>query len=337
MDEQLEKELRFHLDQHASDLIAQGCSPEEARRQARLAVGGPEQVKEECRDARGTRWLEDLWQDIRYALRTLRQRPGFSIVALLTLAIGIGATTAMFTVLYGVLLKPLSYPEPQRLVALHTHLEKFGDVWRFSILDFQDFKDQSRTLALGAWSFTGATISEPGEAEYVEAREVSAELFSVLGVPLSLGRSFLPSEDQRSGPLVAIISDSLWRRRYAASASVIGARLVYDGKPYTIVGVAPPGLRLDGEPDVLLPWRKMRTSAVEIALLEFYMLWDGCKPAPLWRERGPNRPSLPRISLASIRNPMLGSTCFPTLCNRNWRETLVPLFGSCWVPSPSYC
>jgi predicted permease len=253
MEQQLEKELRFHLDQHTNDLIAQGYSPDEARRQARLAVGGPEQVKEECRDARGTRWLEDLLQDIRYALRTLRQRPGFSVVALLTLAIGIGATTAMFTVLYGVLLKPLAYPDPQRLVALHTRVEKFGDMWNFSNPDFQDFRDQTRSLAVAAWTYTGATMSEPGEAEYVEARQVSAELFSVLGIQVSLGRSFLPSEDQRGAAPVAIISDSLWRRRYEGKPSAIGGRLVYDGTSYTIVGIAGPGFRLDGEADVLTP------------------------------------------------------------------------------------
>src|SRR5271170_224258 len=99
LEEQLDKEMRFHLDEHANDLVARGYDPDEAKRQARLALGGPEQVKEECRDARGTRWLEDLLQDFRYALRTLRQRPGFAAVTLCTLALGIGATTVMFSVI----------------------------------------------------------------------------------------------------------------------------------------------------------------------------------------------------------------------------------------------
>src|ERR1051326_6765693 len=117
-EEELEKELRFHLDEHTADLIAQGYSPDEARRQARLALGGPEQVKEQCRDARGTRWLEDLLQDFRYGLRTLRQRSGFAAVAILTLALGTGATTIMFTVINSVLLRPLAFPEADRLVSL---------------------------------------------------------------------------------------------------------------------------------------------------------------------------------------------------------------------------
>src|ERR1700674_3784483 len=135
MEEQLEKELRFHLDQHASELIAQGQAPDEARRQARLALGGPEQVKENCRDARGTRWLEDLLKAFLYAIRTLRKHPGFGARALLTPALGSGATTVMFTVINGVLLKPLPYPEANRLVSLQEQTEwstQWGNMWSFT-------------------------------------------------------------------------------------------------------------------------------------------------------------------------------------------------------------
>jgi predicted permease len=253
MEAQLEKELSFHLEQHISQLVARGLDPDEARRQARLALGGPEQVKEKCRDARGTRWLEDLLQDTRYALRTFRQRPGFTVVALLILALGIGATTVMFAVINGVLLRPLSYPEPERLVTLRGFTEAVGEFWGCSSPDFIDAKRQSQTLALAAWSYSGGTISEPGEPEYVNGRQISAELFSTLGISPLEGRVFRPDEDRPGAAAVAIISYGLWQRDFGGAPSAIGRSLVYDGKPYTVVGIAPAGLQLDGEADVYTP------------------------------------------------------------------------------------
>jgi predicted permease len=258
MEEQLEKELRFHIDQHAADLIAGGQHPDEARRQARLALGGPEQVKEQCRDARGTRWLEDLWQDFRYALRTLRQKPGFAAVTLATLALGIGATTVMFTVVNGVLLKPLPYPDPSRLVAVHGQTETWNVALygqqNLAYYDFLDCQHDSRLLALAGWLYNAGTMSEPGEAEHVEEFQASSNLFSVLGVPLFLGRAFLPEEDRAGGAPVAILGYSLWQRRFGGSPAAIGASLVLDEKRYTVVGVTRPGFRLeDQEADVYTP------------------------------------------------------------------------------------
>jgi predicted permease len=259
MEEQLDKELRFHLDQHTADLIAQGHDLAEARRLAHLAFGGPEQVKEECRDARGTRWLEDLWHDFRYALRTLRQRPGFAAVALLTLALGTGATTVMFTLVNGVLLKPLPYPDPERLVTLSEQTPKitspiWGNLWAFAYPNFLDCKRESHSLDLAAWRYTGGTVSNHGEAEHVDGFQVSSDLFSVLGVPLSSGRAFLPQEDRLNAAPVIIISYGLWQRLFQGSPLAIGKSLALDGKPYAIVGITSAGFRLIGdEADVFTP------------------------------------------------------------------------------------
>ncbi len=254
MDEQLEKELSFHIEEHSSDLIAQGYDPDEARRRARLDLGGPEQVKEQCRDQRGTRWFDDLLQDFRYALRMLRKNPGFATVALITLALGTGATTVMFTVVNGVLLKPLSYPDPERLVALHGKVEQFGEPWGFSYPDFLDYQSEGQAVGpMAAWTYGGGTISEAAKAEYVEGREISSDLFSVLGVPLVRGRAFLRDEERRGAAPVAIISHSLWQRVYGGRPETIGRSITLDGKSYTIVGIAPANFQLDGEADVFTP------------------------------------------------------------------------------------
>jgi predicted permease len=258
LEEQLDKELRFHIEQHVSDLVARGYDLREARRQARLSLGGPEQVKEECRDARGTRWLEDLAQDLRYALRTLRQHPGFAAVALLTLALGIGATTVMFTLINGVLLKPLPFPSPDRLLTLNEQTKgitdyRWGDLWAYSYPNYLDCKRASNSLDMAAWRYNGGTVSAPGEPEHIDAAEISSELFSVLGVTLFRGRAFLPDDDRPGAAPVAIISHALWQRHYGGSATAIGKPLVFEGSSYTVVGVAPPGFRLGWDLDVFTP------------------------------------------------------------------------------------
>ena len=284
LEQRLDQELSFHLDQHIADLIARGLDPGEARRQARLALGGPEQVKEDCRDVRATRWLEDLLQDLRYALRTLRQRPGFAAVALLTLALGSGATTTMFAVLNGVLLKPLAYPDPDRLVTVHGRTGKYGDQWGFSYLDFLDSARESRSLAIAAWTYGGGTITAPGQAEYVEARQISSNLFSVLGLPLLRGRAFQPEEDRPGAAPAIIISDGLWQRRFGGRPSAIGASLSFDGKLYTVVGIAPPGFQLEAGADVLVPLGQTTEPRMNVRAARFIHVVARLRPSVAFAE-----------------------------------------------------
>ena len=257
MERRLDQELDFHLDQHAQELIARGVDPEEAHRQARMAMGGPEQMKEECRDARGTRWLEDFWQDLRYAVRTLRQRPGFAAVALLTLALGIGATTVMFTLINGVLLKPLPYSDPDRLVFVQEKTDwsnQFGNLWAYAYPNYLDCKREVRSLELAASRWQTGTISEPGDAENISGREITWDFLPTLGVGVYRGRTFLPEDDRSGAPPVAIIGYSLWQRHFGGSENALGSRLVFDGMSYTVIGVMPANFRWSyDELDILTP------------------------------------------------------------------------------------
>src|ERR1051326_3935441 len=145
MENGLEKELAFHLEQHANELVGRGYKPEEAWRLARLALGGPEQVKEKCRDARGTRWFEDLLQDLRYAIRILRQRPGFTAISVLTLALGIGAITAIFSAVYPILFDPLPYPRSKKIMTIW-YAASDGTRARQSFGNYQELSARSRSF-----------------------------------------------------------------------------------------------------------------------------------------------------------------------------------------------
>ena len=238
MEEQLEKELRFHLEQHAADLMARGLDPQEARRRARLALGGSEQVKESCRDARGTRWLEDLLQDFRYALRSLGKKPGFAAVSVLTLALGIGASTAIFSAVNPILFESLPYPHAGRIVMLWDVFN--GARSRVTFHSYRELVERSRSFdAIAVMKPWQPTMTGPAQPERLEGQNVSASFFRALGVSPALGRDFQQSDDQFHGPNVAILSDALWRRRFGGDSSILDHQITLDDNLYTVIGVMP--------------------------------------------------------------------------------------------------
>jgi predicted permease len=282
MEDQLDNELAFHIEQLTADLVARGHSPAEARRLARLELGGPEQVKEECRDARGTRWLEDFFQDVRYAVRTLRQRPGFAAVALLSLALGTGATTVMFSLIDGVMLKPFAYRDPARLLRLWEQTDyntPGGNIWAFTYPAYLDCKSGVPALDMAAWYFHQGTLGAPGAPEYDDGVYVSPDLFSLLGVNVALGRTFQPEEDRPGAEPVALIGDRLWQRRFGGSREVLGAHLVFDGQPYTVVGVTQPGFRLEDDAfDVITPIGQMPSKLLQGRRWHGFHVWARLRP-----------------------------------------------------------
>ncbi len=248
VESEMETELRFHVETYAEDLIRSGIPREEAMRRARLEFGGLGQVKEECRDARGTRWLQDLLQDFRYAVRILAQKPGFAAVTLLTLALGTGVTTVMFTVVNGVLLRPLPYADPGRLVELQEKTDwstQQGDLWAFAYPNYLDCKRESRSLDLAAWAYNGGTVSRESGAEYVDGFEISASLLPVLGVTPLRGRAFLPEEDELGAAPAIIISYGLWQRLFEGSLEAIGGHLVFERKVLHGSGHHAPGVPVE--------------------------------------------------------------------------------------------
>src|SRR5215210_1970901 len=191
LDRELDDELRFHLERQIESNVAAGMSPEEARLAALRDFGGDQQAKEECRSARGTRFVEELFQDIRYGVRVLLKAPGFTFVAVLTLALGIGATTAIFTMVNSVLLRQLPFKNPERLVWVWS-VRAESDARPFTLPEFIDYRDQNRTLeGLAAFTTWSANLTDEGDAERIQGTRVSAHFFRLLGVEPVAGRTLL--------------------------------------------------------------------------------------------------------------------------------------------------
>src|SRR5215813_2420197 len=249
LEEELEKELRFHLDQHTADLTAQGLDPEEARRRARLALGGPEQVKEQCRDARGTRWLEGLLQDLRFGARTLMKNPGFAFVAVITLAAGIAANTTIFSVADALILRPFRFPHQERLVMVWERSAAQGDSDRGSVApgNFNDWREQSQSFErLVAIHMLYFDLTGAHQPERFGCYGVSAGFFDALGVKPALRRTFLPDEDETGRDQVVVLKHSLWERRFGSDPNIVGRTLTLNTKTFTVIGVMPPDFNFPG-------------------------------------------------------------------------------------------
>jgi putative ABC transport system permease protein len=235
----LDEELRSHLDMLTEENIRAGMPPQEARRAARIEVGGIDRLKEQVHEVQAGNWLHSIASDCRYGVRQLRKNPGFAAVAILTLALGIGANTALFSVVNGVLLNPLPYPHPEELVSIAQKLPPF-EQFAISYPDFLDWTRMNRTFqALAAYRQNNFNLTGSGEAQRLKVTQVSASFLPLLGVNPLIGRNFLAEEDRREATHVVMLSASLWKSKFGASPEILGKTLTLDGEGYTVIGVVP--------------------------------------------------------------------------------------------------
>jgi predicted permease len=244
LDADLDDELRAHIDLSTAENVKRGMPLEAARTAALRSFGGVAQTRERYRVERGLPWCETLAQDLRFAVRMLVKNPAFTAVAILTLALGIGGNTAIFSIVNGVLLNPLPFPQPDRLVALHESKPNFEN-GSISYPNFLDWRKDNRTFSsMGLsrrWAFS---LTGRGDAEQVNANFISAGYFDVLGIHPLYGREFTLPEEQRGAAPVALISEGLWRRKFNAAPSILGQTVTLDGKTFSIIGVIPASLHL---------------------------------------------------------------------------------------------
>lgn len=272
----MDAEFRFHLDSQISDYVSQGLSREEAELRASREFGAVELAKDECRDQRPVEWLDHFLRDVRYACRTLRKSPGFAAAAIVTLALGIGANTAIFSVVYAVLLKPLPYSQPDQIysveVVIPERRSQFSSLPVTAGVYLEWRRADTAFAAMSALRPWECNLTGDGEPERLGGAHVSANFFSFLGVPIAHGRGFSAEEEQPGREGVVVISEALWHRRYGADPSWIGRKININGESHQVVGIAPPSL--------LVP-----TGTLLHSLLPFAPRIDVWKPiAPTIRE-----------------------------------------------------
>ncbi|HEY2860290.1 MAG TPA: ABC transporter permease [Terracidiphilus sp.] len=263
LEQELDKELRFHFETMVADKTRSGIPEGEARRRTRLEFGGMEQLKEDCRERRGTMWLESLVQDLRYAVRLLLRSPGFAITCVLILAIGIGATTAIFSLVNTVLLRPLPFPGPDRLmwVSQRDHSVPGVAPESLSYPDYFDWRAQNHTLE-GIASYVSSTVTMElqGASQRLPAETVSSNVFKVLGVAPALGRDF-SWEDEKPGNRAVMLSYPFWQSQFGADPAIAGRSITMNGHSYTVAGVMPKGFEFPLESSPPLLWKSIAEDA----------------------------------------------------------------------------
>jgi len=253
-DAEMAEEIQQHLDRLTERNIAAGMSPRDARHAALRKFGGVEQIKEIAREERLWMSPDQLWRDFRFALRQLRKSPAFSLVAILTLALGIGANVAIFSVVNAVLLRPFAFTQPEKLIWIYAQRPDTAR-GNFTLPEFCDYRDQNTLLdGLAAVASYNANLIDQSEAERVQGVRSSANIFQILGVQPLLGRLLDVADDRPGAPAVAVISHGLWARRYGKQSTIIGQSVTLNGEPRVVVGVLPPDFVLPSlDTDVVVP------------------------------------------------------------------------------------
>jgi putative ABC transport system permease protein len=250
-DAELQREIDIHIRQLTRESIAAGMTEAEARTMALREFGPVEQIKEECRETRRVSWIQDFARDLRYGVRMLRQSPAFTAVAVLTLALGIGTNTAIFSIVDAVLLRSFPYPDPNQLVVMfNVPLNRPDALSGISYRDFADYRDHNRVFSqLAGNTFHDLTLTGAGEPAIVNAADVTPELFSLLNPKPLAGRTLLPKDGKPGAPPVALLSENLWRSRFGSNPNLIGQSITLDMRSFTVVGILPASFRYpDGAP-----------------------------------------------------------------------------------------
>jgi hypothetical protein len=343
VERELDEELRLHLELEAEQRQRAGAPADEARRGAAVSFGGIERVKEECRDSWGVRFLETVFQDLRYGARTLRRNPGFTAVVAVTLGLGIGANTAVFSVVSGVLLRPLPYARGQEVVALHQPAPRadIQDIG-FSVKEVADYAGAPSLEDVVEYHSMNFTLLGGREPQRVRTGVVSARFFRVLGVEPVLGRTFRDDEDARGAEPVLVLSHSYWQEKLGGDPGIVGRTFEMNDRVHTVVGVLPALPGYPDENDVYMPASacpfRTRPAVLEDRQVRGYQAFARVREGVPLEQAAADVATIARRLRAAYPDAYpngLGRRWFP--CARRWCRPPGPPSSCCWPRWRSCC